>query len=385
MLCHYSLKYLWLFLVLLLSSCRAENSLDLVSVLPFAEKKADTEVLLFGAPKTKNFLSSWSEPRQQSGGKFRWSTGEQPSVSWTLALSEPSFLHFRIAADESFPMEVHFVNSVSSHHYVDHNNSQQVIRLPRNATGVELQIPAGRSLGVHSVVITPSREVAEFRKPKDFPFLKTMHFQGKNRNAIFCETGGSIAFYDAFSVASELEFGYYFVPSKTLENDGAVFSVLWTVPNGKERIIFQRRVTESVFRNVRIALNSLPYGSQVQPSKLEFRIERDTAFGNGQTAWIDPRVRQVKTPAVKSPSTPGSLRGSLADANVVFIILDAASVRHFGSYGYNKNTTPETDSLAKEGVQFQRAYTNAVYTLASSATILTGQRRLPSSLADCEE
>ena len=67
-----------------------------------------------------------------------------------------------------------------------------------------------------------------------------------------------------------------------------------------------------------------------------------------------------------------ALRKANRDANVIILLLDAASAGHFGTYGYFRNTTPVTDQLAREGVQFNSAYTQAVYTLASTASLMSG-------------
>jgi arylsulfatase A-like enzyme len=68
-----------------------------------------------------------------------------------------------------------------------------------------------------------------------------------------------------------------------------------------------------------------------------------------------------------------ALRASLAGANVVLIVLDAARADHFGAYGYPRATTPNVDLLAREGIVFERAYTPAVYTLAAMSSLWTSQ------------
>ncbi len=65
------------------------------------------------------------------------------------------------------------------------------------------------------------------------------------------------------------------------------------------------------------------------------------------------------------------LRKALSGMNVILVILDAAGAKHFSCYGYTRNTTPEIDRLAAEGVLFERAYTPAVYTLPAMSSLLT--------------
>ncbi len=71
--------------------------------------------------------------------------------------------------------------------------------------------------------------------------------------------------------------------------------------------------------------------------------------------------------------TPDSGR----DLNVIIIVLDALRADHLGCYGYARKTSPFIDSLAAEGILFQRAMSNSSYTRESVSTLMTGL--LPSS------
>lgn len=59
--------------------------------------------------------------------------------------------------------------------------------------------------------------------------------------------------------------------------------------------------------------------------------------------------------------------------NIVFIVIDALRARNLGCYGYAKQTSPNIDSLAKEGVLFENAYSCAPYTYPSITSILSGE------------
>lgn len=58
--------------------------------------------------------------------------------------------------------------------------------------------------------------------------------------------------------------------------------------------------------------------------------------------------------------------------HVVLVSLDALGARHVGAYGYARETTPRLDALAREGVLFEKAYTQQVWTLTSHITMLSG-------------
>jgi len=59
---------------------------------------------------------------------------------------------------------------------------------------------------------------------------------------------------------------------------------------------------------------------------------------------------------------------------IVFIVVDTLRADHLGCYGYGKNTSPDIDKLAREGVIFTRAYASDVPTQPSHTAMLTGQR-----------
>lgn len=58
--------------------------------------------------------------------------------------------------------------------------------------------------------------------------------------------------------------------------------------------------------------------------------------------------------------------------NVLVITLDTTRADRLGCYGYSKALTPAMDSVAREGVVFERAYATAPLTLPSHASLFTG-------------
>jgi arylsulfatase A-like enzyme len=57
--------------------------------------------------------------------------------------------------------------------------------------------------------------------------------------------------------------------------------------------------------------------------------------------------------------------------NVLLIVVDTLRSDHLGSYGYKRNTSPNIDQLAKDGILFKNSISQAPWTLPSVATILT--------------
>jgi len=59
--------------------------------------------------------------------------------------------------------------------------------------------------------------------------------------------------------------------------------------------------------------------------------------------------------------------------NVLIILNDAMRPDHVGCYGYPKNTTPNCDRLAREGVLFQNCIAVSTHTFPPVVSIMTGQ------------
>lgn len=59
--------------------------------------------------------------------------------------------------------------------------------------------------------------------------------------------------------------------------------------------------------------------------------------------------------------------------NIVLIVLDTTRADFLSSYGHPRNTSPNIDRLAREGVLFRRAYATDFWTLPSHASLLTGR------------
>ncbi len=84
------------------------------------------------------------------------------------------------------------------------------------------------------------------------------------------------------------------------------------------------------------------------------------AAGYSWTRARDPLPTPV--PAVPLDEAP----------NLVVVILDAARADHFGSYGYERPTTPRMDEIAAESWVFRRAYSECANTSCSIANLVTG-------------
>jgi len=59
------------------------------------------------------------------------------------------------------------------------------------------------------------------------------------------------------------------------------------------------------------------------------------------------------------------------DCNVILITVDALRPDHLGCYGYERNTSPNIDKLAKEGVLFTQAISQSSFTNPALPSLMT--------------
>ena len=64
-------------------------------------------------------------------------------------------------------------------------------------------------------------------------------------------------------------------------------------------------------------------------------------------------------------------------AKIIWIVIDCLRADHLGCYGYRRNTSPFLDSLAKESIQFNYAFSTTSYTVPSVTSMFTS--KYPSS------
>jgi len=64
--------------------------------------------------------------------------------------------------------------------------------------------------------------------------------------------------------------------------------------------------------------------------------------------------------------------GSSSFPNIVFLILDTARAQNISCYDHSRNTTPNIDRVAEEGVLYENAISVSPWTLPSHASLFTG-------------
>jgi arylsulfatase A-like enzyme len=77
-------------------------------------------------------------------------------------------------------------------------------------------------------------------------------------------------------------------------------------------------------------------------------------------------LREARALAAQ-PAAPAHL------PNVLLIVLDTVRADHLASYGYERETAPRVDQLAREGAVFERVFSTSPWTLPSHVAMFTGR------------
>lgn len=96
----------------------------------------------------------------------------------------------------------------------------------------------------------------------------------------------------------------------------------------------------------------------------------------GETATLRFRVEVAGDPGKNGRTFALWGRSAVVDPqadkpNLLFVTIDALRADHLGCYGYARPTSPALDRLAREGIRFAHAYTNAPMTSPSLPQIFT--------------
>lgn len=92
----------------------------------------------------------------------------------------------------------------------------------------------------------------------------------------------------------------------------------------------------------------------------------------GAAACKSSPERQDSQAKAQAQAVAEASGGTLKPMNIVLVTLDTVRADHLQCYGYKKIKTPTLDAIAKNGVLFEKAVTQAPLTLPSHASMFTG-------------
>ncbi len=377
-----SFRWCWLLVVTVLAACgpRASEdvSIGLVETTPVARKQWRGILFEFGSPSARPYLDEgWSYGETSpDGNTFRWALGEkatfrfiggkaQGRVAWiecepfTFPGSPTQRLTFVVNGHVLPPLQLR----EGRHRY-----PLEIPVLEDGINDVEVQFAyAGNPKGngdrrpltaaFYRFDLPPEDKPLIAGQPGPFSLVELE----KASLGFYLPEGGTLSYYLRVPKGARLTVTVgASTPTSLLTPAGSVLAV---VVRGEDGSVLEvgARASESGGEVLRIEQSLQDLEGML--AELSFRAE-------GHDLLVAPQLYASKEAALSAKSAAEWPRD---DVNVLMIVLDGATALRMGPYGYTKSTTPAIDRLARESVVLERVFTQAVYTIASIGSLLTGQ------------
>jgi len=334
--------------------------------IPIAEKQWDGVLLEIGAPQALPFLGegwSYGEPAPD-GSLFRWAVSERSTFRFESELEGTHLGYFECEPFAYPGSPAQWVSVIA-------NGSELApieLRPSRHRYPVQLALVRGenrielryRYAGEPTRSSKEKRRLAAAFYRFDVPFddfrARVGPF-GSIANGIFVPSGGSLSFFLELPPEARLRLGVGAEgPPRLRAPAGGMVTVTIAAEDGeiwKETFAVSRIGAETWERELPVAPES--------PVEMTFRAENHDLLLRPEL--LVPRVEEIQ----ESKRDPG-VRPSF-----VVLVLDGASAERMGLYGGEGEATPFLDALGRESVVFDAAVSQAVYTIASIGSLLTGQ------------
>jgi len=357
-----------------------EIEAPLVAETPVAAKDWDGILIEFGSPSALPLLGDgWSYGETaRDGNAFRWAVGDVASfrfesdaagqrLGWiecqphrfpgapeqalgiTLNGHELPPVHLREGRSR-YPLELPLVEG---------ENVMEIrfryARAPRDAGG-DSQDRRRLAVAFYRFDVPPEGAPAVEGRPGPFAIVEPV----TGPPGVFLPAGGRLSFFLEVPPRSRLSVQVgASQPERLLAPLGSRVRVsVRTEESSEIEEVIEPSAARGDVLEVDVSLEAVA-GRRVE---LSFLAESADVFVR-PTLWHAP-VGEAQP--VERPDAPEGL-------NVLILVLDGASSTRMSAYGYPKPTTPEIETLAKESVVFDQAISQAVYTIASIGSVLTGQ------------
>jgi len=380
----------WLLLVMLTASAACDGGgpapeeieLPLVGETPVAAKEWQGILVEFGSPSALPWLGEgWSfGETAPDGNAFRWAVGdvaafrfESPWAGRRLAWIECQPHRFPGAPEQALALTLNGDELPPLHlregrarypvelPLVEGENVVEIrfryARAPRDVGG-ESRDRRRLAVAFYRFDVPPEGEPAVEGKPGPFAIVEPL----SGPAGVFLPAGGRLSYFLEVPPESHLsvEVGAR-QPERLLAPAGARVQVR---VRSEESLETEAIVEPAAARGDAVAVDVSLEALAGRRAEVSFLAETAGVF-------VRPTLRHAPTDEAPAPSRRSL--GEDGDRNVLILVLDGASAGRMSAYGYPKPTTPTIEELAGESVVFDQAICQAVYTIASIGSVLTGQ------------
>jgi len=218
------------------------------------------------------------------------------------------------------------------------------------------------------------KHVAEKYSNRDFsfgdktePYIKKVKIAGELRTVLFAPAPSSYTFSVKIPPKAILDFGYALMPEAWEREGSATLFKIWLVGKDKKKhLLFSDPITPR----------------SVEADRKWFDERADLSSHTGEHVEIvfeTSSLNEAAEPSISynyaiwSTPTLYSKASLPTKPNVLLISLDALRADHLGCYGYHRQTSPNIDKLARNGVLFLNAFSQSSWTIPSHSSILTSK------------
>lgn len=219
--------------------------------------------------------------------------------------------------------------------------------------GVFFGAPGAASVEILSVAL-----VARGAGFQEDTGVRAVSRNGTTRDTLFAHAPEKLTFPVSLAPRARLDFG-------TAVNRGEVVTYrVRAVPAGatpgEPNLLFEETVDDpGTWQQHSVDLSALSGQTETGSSSVELVLEASSEQQGAVALWGAPILS----------GEPESL--SRSQPNVIFYVIDGGDANLMSLYGYERPTTGFLEELAKEGVLFSQAYSNATWTQPSTVSFMT--------------
>jgi len=356
---------------------------DLLSDTSIAEKHWSGTLIEFGSPAARPFLGEgWSYGEQgRDGSAFRWAVGQHASfefestesgsqLAWVECESYPAapgdgqVVEIRVNDNLLPPLTLREgraryplpLTLEQGRNRVELRFSQH--HLPSRDSGGERRKLA---VAFHRWEIPPESEAMGSDRPGPFSIVRSRW----GTVGLMLPPGGAVSYYTRLPRRARLVVKAGDRESRLLTPPGAVLKV--------QVLPFDEDESDDWAEIVKTRKATAPRGEvmelELPLERLAGKRARLTLSAEGKSLFVVPVLHGLPPEAPSAATKPAGA----PVRNVLLIVLDGASALRMSAYGYGRPTTPELERFAGQSVLFETAITQAVYTIASVGSLLTGE------------
>ncbi|HSF18413.1 MAG TPA: sulfatase [Vicinamibacteria bacterium] len=351
--------------LLTLGACAERDSDYHASELTHIEKKWDGILVEFGTPETLPILGEgWSYGEvAPDGNTLRWAVSEEASFRFESPREGKHLAWFEVEPFRAEGSPTQFIGVTLNGEEL----SPIELRAGRDRYPRELELHAGwNEVGLRfRYAGNPTRASADRRRLAVAFYRFDVSFDGlppvagrpgpfeRVDDALFIPARGSISFFHEGGAPARLRLriGSDHIPRLAAARGSGVRVTVRSPAESREHTV----VAEAEVTTWEETLDAA--------GPVEVRVE-----AADEPILVGPEIL-THEPAVARPTNPPAFGGY----NIVVIVLDGANALRTGLYGHERDTTPVLDRLGRESVVFDVAVSQAVYTIASIGSLLTGQ------------